>query len=122
MGLAEAPLSNALVPRSCDGQVRTTGNDGSKDSSKKKQPMSAPLLDIGRLVHKPVLRTADVVITSVDEELGAARGVDSDGMRCFIDHRSAVSISALHEGLHLRVHLTDKGLVKFLAEDDVVGD
>ena len=80
--------------------------------------MSVTLLDIGRLVHKPVLRTADVVITSVDEELGAARGMDADGLLCFIDHRSAVSISALHEGLHLRVQLTDKGLVKFLAADE----
>jgi hypothetical protein len=80
--------------------------------------MSAPLLDIGRLVHKPVLRTADVVVTEVDEDLGAARCVDRNGMLCFIDHRSAVTISALHEGLHLRVQLTDKGLVKFLAADD----
>jgi len=80
--------------------------------------MSAPLLDIGRLVHRPVLRTATVVITSVDEDLGSARCVDDEGMLCFIDHRSAVSISALHEGLHLRVQLTEKGLVKFLAADD----
>ena len=95
------------------------GEEGGNNSSKKK-PMSVQLLDIGRLVHKPVLRTAHVVITSVDEELGCARCVDDDGMRCFIDHRSAVSISALHEGLHLRVQLTDKGLVKFLAADDLV--
>ena len=58
------------------------------------------------------LLSASILITEVDVDQWRARGIDHRGLPCFANHRSAVSISALHEGQRLRVWLTAKGRIQ----------
>lgn len=61
---------------------------------------------------------ASVVVDLLIPELDVAYCRDRQGRQYVIDRRSAVSLSALAEGLPLRVRATDSGLVRGLALDD----
>lgn len=60
-------------------------------------------------------RRVRVTVDLVLDDLGTAYCVDSKGYRYTIDRRSAVSISALAEGMQLDVNATPGGLVTSLA-------
>jgi hypothetical protein len=70
------------------------------------------------LYLRPLLHPANVIVQWLDPDLGLAHCSDERGKRYTIDHRSAVSISALREGLPLTVMATAGGVVKFLVLDD----
>jgi hypothetical protein len=77
----------------------------------------------GRRRHKLLrgkarLHVAEVIVQWLDRDLGLAHCSDVHGSRYTIDCRSAVSISALHEGLPLTVEATAGGVVKFLVWDE----
>lgn len=77
------------------------------------------MLDIGRVVHAvPRLRVARVVVDWLIPDLEVAYCSDRKGRKYTIDRRSAVSFSALSEGMRLQVRATDNGLVKSLVFDD----
>lgn len=61
---------------------------------------------------------ATVTVTEVDDDLHIAYAMDARGHRYTIDRRSAVSISALSEGLQLQVLATPNRLVTRLAFED----
>jgi len=67
---------------------------------------------------KPPLHLATVIVQWLDPDLGLAHCSDERGSRYTIDRRSAVSISALREGLPLRVKATTGRVVKFLVLDE----
>ena len=66
----------------------------------------------------PNLLSVHVQVCEVDEDLWIARCMTDDGKPCVIDRRSAVSVSAMHEGMRLRVRMTRGGLIKYLEEDE----
>lgn len=61
---------------------------------------------------------ATVTVTMVLDDLDTAYCRDDLGHRYTIDRRSAVSISALSEGMQLDVLATEHGLVQRLAFDE----
>jgi hypothetical protein len=67
-------------------------------------------------MHRPqaASSTANVVVDLLIPELEVAYCRDQQGRQYVIDRRSAVSLSALAEGLPLHVRVTDAGLVKGL--------
>ena len=67
---------------------------------------------------KTRLHIAKVIVQWLDSDLGLAHCSDARGSRYTIDCRSAVSISALRQGLPLTVEATASGLVKFLVMDE----
>ena len=64
------------------------------------------------------LHVATIAVDWLIPDLEIAYCSDRRGRKYTIDRRSAVSFSALSEGLRLRVCATDHGLVKSLAFDD----
>jgi hypothetical protein len=62
-------------------------------------------------------RVVRVTVDCLDADLGLAFCLDHKGRRYTVDRRSAVSISALAEGLKLDVVATDSGLIQGLAFD-----
>lgn len=77
------------------------------------------MLDLHRLKHSvPTLHVACIVVQELIEDLDVAYCIDRKGRRYTIDCRSAVSLSALKEGMELRVQALANGLVKFLVFED----
>jgi hypothetical protein len=77
------------------------------------------VLDLHRLKHgTPALHVARVVVQELVDDLDVAYCTDARGRRYTIDYRSAVSMSALKEGMELRVRALANGLVKFLVFED----
>jgi len=69
------------------------------------------------LRHRKVYRTT-VTVTLVLEDLDTAYCTDRAGHSYTIDRRSAVSISALAEGMHLDVMATEQRQVQRLAFEE----
>lgn len=77
------------------------------------------MLDLPRLTReKHKLHVADIVVEWLIPDLDVAYCADRRGRKYTIDRRSAVSFSALSEGMRLRVRATRGGVVKRLVFDD----
>ena len=77
------------------------------------------MLDVHRFArerHK--LHVAEIVVEWMVPDLDVAYCVDRRGRKYTIDRRSAVSFSALSDGMRLKVRATPGGVVKTLVFDD----